>query len=79
MGHNRLRNRKCKIMPRPKSDVTISLKGRDGKSIRLNLTEMLDGKWLVFRDGKKSQRMPHATSTDIADAVRTWIVGQKRM
>ena len=66
-------------MARPKSDVTISLKGRDGKSIRLNLTEMLNGKWLVFRDGKKSQRMPYATSTDIADAVRTWIVGQKRM
>lgn len=47
--------------------------------MRLNLTETLDGKWLVFRDGKKSQRLPYATSTEVADAVRTWLVSQKRM
>lgn len=64
-------------MPRPKSDVTISLKGRDGKTTRLNLSELLDGSWLVMRDGKKSTKMPYATSTDIADAIRTWIVAQK--
>lgn len=64
-------------MPRPKSDVTISLKGRDGVTHRLNLTEMLDGKWVVFRDGAKSKRLPYATSTDVADAIRAWLKSQK--
>lgn len=66
-------------MPRPKSDIRISLKGRDGKTVRLNLTEMIDGKWLVLRDGKESQRIPYGTSTEIADAIRTWIVSQKQL
>jgi len=65
-------------MPRPKSDIRISLKGRDGKTVRLNLTELLDGKWLVMRDGKESRKMPYGTSTEIADAVRQWIVAQKQ-
>ena len=64
-------------MGRPKSDVTISLKGRDGKSTRLNLTEILDGSWEVRRDGKKSQRLPYATSTEVAEGIRKWLVSQK--
>lgn len=65
-------------MARPKSDVRISLKGRDGKTVRLNLTETLDGKWLVLRDGKEAQRLPIGTSTDITDAIRVWLVSQKK-
>lgn len=65
-------------MPRPKSGVTISLKGRDGKTVRLNLSEMIDGKWLILRDGKKSTCMPYATSTEVSDGIRTWLKNQKQ-
>ena len=66
-------------MARPKSDVTISLKGRDGKTLRLNLAELIDGNWSVFRDGKKSKRLPYATSTDVANGIRQWLNSQKAM
>ena len=64
-------------MGRPKSDVTISLKGRNGDTTRINLTELLDGQWEVRRDGKKSVRLPYATSSDVAGAIRQWLVSQK--
>jgi len=66
-------------MTRPKSDIRISLKNRGGKTTRLNLTELLDGSWLIRRDGKKATAIPAATSTEVADKVRQWIVSQKRM
>jgi len=66
-------------MTRPKSDIRISLKNRDGKTTRLNLTELLDGSWLICRDGKQAQQIPSATSTEVADKIRQWLVSQKRM
>ena len=67
-----------KLMTRPKSDIRISLKGRDGNTVRLNLTELMSGKWLVMRDGKESGKLPYGTSTEISDAIRSWVVSQKR-
>ena len=64
-------------MGRPKSDVTISLKSRDGTHCRLNLTGMIDGKWMVRRDGKRSKKLPYGTSTEVAEAIRLWLVQQK--
>ena len=66
-------------MTRPKSDIRISLKNRDGQTTRLNLTELIDGKWLIYRDGKQAQQIPAATSTEVADKIRQWLVSQKRM
>ena len=66
-------------MVRPKSDLRITLKGRDGKSVRLNLTEILDGSWQVHRDGKRSTKLPYGTSTEIAEGIRKWIVSQRTM
>lgn len=63
-------------MSRPKSDVTISCKGQDGQTWRLNLTRMIDGRWLVYRDGAKSQKHPYATSTEISNLLRTWLAKQ---
>lgn len=65
-------------MPRPKSDIRISLKGRDGKPVRLNLIEKLDGRWMVMRDGKQSKKLPDATTTEIANHLRNWMVSQKQ-
>lgn len=65
-------------MPRPKSDIRISLKGRDGKPVRLNLIEKLDGRWMVMRGGKQSKKLPDATTTEIANHLRNWMVSQKQ-
>jgi len=64
-------------MARPKSDVTISLKGRDGKTTRLNLALLIDGQWAVRRDGKLSRKLPYGTSSDIAAAIRKWLAAQR--
>lgn len=68
-----------RILPRPKADIRISLKGRNGRTVRLNLTQLLNGKWLVYRDGARSKKLPLATATAVAEAVRNWIASQSQL
>lgn len=62
-----------KEMGRPKTDVRISLKGRDGKTVRVGLVRGLDGRWHVYRDGKLSRKTPSASSTRIGQLVASWL------
>lgn len=63
-------------MGRPKTDVRISLKGRDGKTVRVGLVKALYGGWHVYRDGKPSKKVHTASSTKIGQLVSLWLRGQ---
>lgn len=63
-------------MGRPKTDVRISLKGRDGKTVRVGLVRGLDGRWHVYRDGRLSRTMPTASSTRVGQLIALWLRGQ---
>lgn len=59
-------------MARPKSDVTISLKGKSGKTYRINLTQMPNGNWYVLQNGKQ---VPNSirTCSEVASSIRKWL------
>lgn len=63
-------------MGRPKTDVRISLKGRNGRTVRVGLVRGLFGRWHVYRDGKRSEKHPYASSTEIGQLVSRWLTGQ---
>lgn len=63
-------------MGRPKTDARISLKGRDGKTVRLGLVRGLYGGWHVYRDGKLSKKMPTASSTRVGQLIALWLRSQ---
>jgi hypothetical protein len=63
-------------MGRPKTAVRISLKGKNGKTVRIGLAAQADGRWAVYRDGARSQRVPSANSTQIAGLISKWLQTQ---
>jgi hypothetical protein len=63
-------------MGRPKTDVRISLKGTDGTTIRVGLVRGFSGTWSVYRDGRRSSKLPTASSTRIGNLVGKWLMGQ---
>ena len=61
-------------MGRPKTAVRISLKGQDGKTVRIGLVRsVIPDRWDVYRDGKRSQRHPSASATEIASLIAQWL------
>ena len=63
-------------MGRPKTDVRISLKGRDGKTVRVGLVRGLDGRWVIYRNGQRSRKHPAASSTEIGRLLARWLRDQ---
>lgn len=63
-------------MGRPKTDVRISLKGRNGRTVRVGLVRGIDGRWIIYRDGKRSAKIASASSTRIGDMIAAWLRGQ---
>lgn len=65
-------------MGRPKTEVRISLKGSDGRTVRLGLVRsVLQERWDVYRDGKRSLRHPSASSTVIGNLIAVWLRRQR--
>ena len=60
-------------MGRPKTDVRISLKGKDGRTVRVGLVHRIDGLWAVYRDGKRSSKIPAANATRIGKLIANWL------
>lgn len=66
-------------MGRPKTEVRISLKGRDGRTVRLGLVRsVLPERWDVYRDGRRSERQPSASSTMIGNLIAEWLREQRK-
>lgn len=63
-------------MGRPKTDIRISLKGRDGTTVRVGLTKMIDGRFAVYRNGKRSEKVSAASATRIGQLIANWILTQ---
>lgn len=63
-------------MGRPKADVRISLKGQDGKTVRVGLVLQIDGHWAVYRNGKRSAKIPAASATRIGQLIANWLGSQ---
>lgn len=60
-------------MPQLKSDLTITIRAGN-KSFTLNCLKLPDHRFLVKRGRRVSQKMPHATISEIFDASRKWAV-----
>lgn len=60
-------------MGRPKFDARVSLKKRGGKSVRVDLSRMLDGSFSVYVNGKRSTKIKRGSATEIAKRLRDWI------
>ena len=63
-------------MGRPKTDVRISLKGKDGRTVRIGLVLQLDGRWAVYRNGKRSAKISAGSSTRIGELLANWLRSQ---
>lgn len=63
-------------MGRPKMDVRISLKGRDGRTVRLGFVRSIDGRWHIYRNGKLAKKTPVASSTRIGQLISVWLRSQ---
>lgn len=63
-------------MGRPKMEVRMSLKGRNGKTVRIGLVMGLDHRWHVYRNGKLSKKHPSASSTQIGQLISVWLRSQ---
>lgn len=64
-------------MGRPKTDVRISLKGKNGRTVRVGLVLQIDGHWAVYRDGKRSAKTSAASSTRIGKLIANWLQQQQ--
>lgn len=60
-------------MGRPKDTIRVSLKGRDGKTARLNIVPAIDGGYLVYRDGKVREKI---SATEFGKRMAAWIKSQ---
>ena len=57
-----------RIMPRLPADVRISLKKRGQRTFKIELIrQRLGQRFWVRRDGKRSQRVPETSATEIAE------------
>ena len=61
-------------MPRMPADFRISSKRRGGKTTRVELVRQTFGqRFWIRRDGKRSQMIPEATASQVADLIRRWL------
>lgn len=60
-------------MGRPKFDARISLKKRNGRTVRVELSRLLDGSFAVFVNGKRSSKIKRGSASEIARRLRDWI------
>jgi hypothetical protein len=59
------------------ADVRISLKQKGGRTHRIELIRQpIRRRFWIRRDGRKSKKMPEATATEIAEAIRKWLVAE---
>lgn len=65
-------------MGRPKFDVRITFKSRGGKANRLEVVRLLDGRFQVWINGKRSAKTPVATTTEICNRLRHWLSQQAK-
>jgi len=60
-------------MGRPKDMIRVSIKGTSGKTTRLNLVKMLDGRVVVYRDGKRREVM---SASEFGKKMASWLRSQ---
>ncbi|MBI5761011.1 MAG: hypothetical protein HZA46_21010 [Planctomycetales bacterium] len=61
-------------MPRLPADIRISLKKRGGPTVRIELVRQPAGqRFWVRRNGTRSQIVPEASASEIADRIRRWL------
>lgn len=60
-------------MGRPKDTIRVSLKGRDGKTTRLNIVPAIDGGFLIYRDGKIREKI---SATEFGKRMAIWVKSQ---
>ena len=61
-------------MGRPKTSARISLKGRDGRTVRIGLVRsVIAERWDVYRDGQRSRKHPSASATEIGGLIAGWL------
>lgn len=61
-------------MPRLKADIRISVKVHGKRCRKLELVRQPVGaRYWVRIDGKRSEKLPEATATEVADRIRRWI------
>lgn len=51
----------------------MSLKGRDGVTVRIGFTPQADGRWSVYRDGRRSAKTPSLNATEVGALVSRWL------
>lgn len=60
-------------MGRPKTAARMSLKGLDGVTVRIGFAPQADGRWAVYRDGRRSSVTPSLNATQVGDLVSRWL------
>ena len=65
-------------MSRQAADIRISLKHSGGKTYRIELIRQpFRRRFWIRCDGRKLKKMPEATETEIAEAIRKWLVAEQ--
>lgn len=70
---NDLQQQRGEKMSRPKTACRMSLKGRDGVTVRIGFAPQADGRWAVYRDGRRSNKTPSLNATQVGDLVSRWL------
>jgi len=60
-------------MSRPKNTIRVSLRGNNGKTVRLNILPAIDGSFIVYRDGKIREKI---SATEFGKRMAMWIKSQ---
>lgn len=63
-------------MGRPKTSVRVSMKGKLGGTYRLNLVEMPNGRWMVYKNGKPSGSL---SPTEFGKRLASWLRKQSEI
>ncbi len=64
-------------MARVPADIRISSRKREQPTDRIELIRTFDGRrYRIRRNGTKSKKLPEATASQIAEALRKWLVSE---
>lgn len=63
-------------MSRPKTACRMSLKGRDGVTVLIGFAPQSDGRWAIYRDGRRSHKTPSLNATEVGALVSRWLRNQ---
>ncbi len=72
-GLQQLTGMRVQEMGRPKTTIRVSLKGRDGRTARLNILPAIDGGFLIYRDGKVREKI---SATEFGRRMAAWLKSQ---